>query len=220
MDFNQWINRIASRSDLTGRLTHLTKPDSSIDLSGKSIQDFNVFAVDNLIKILSEEIIVGSGKSGFIVGEERAVCFQDIPLYGLIQNVKHEEQRRFENPKEKLRYCGVGLSFVKPELYSKHNARPVIYEQTNKAKDFLLKDEWWRIVSLDHAQIGDLMYKIIDWTHEREWRVKGDLKFNVGDDRVHIILYDPECVTYFLNKCPKEIINELSGITTLTSILM
>ncbi|GAA3403452.1 hypothetical protein GCM10020370_19230 [Paenibacillus hodogayensis] len=42
--YEAWVNRIVSRSDLTGRLTHLTRPAAGIDLSGKSFEEINLLA--------------------------------------------------------------------------------------------------------------------------------------------------------------------------------
>jgi hypothetical protein len=211
----EWRERIASRSDLTGRLTHLTKP-TDVDISGMSFDELNLYAVDNLIKILEEKKLYGSTtKSGYIVGNRKAVCFQDAPLYALIQNVQHEFLRREKNTKEKLRYCGVGLSFVKPYSYRDYGGRPVIYEKTEVAKSFLPKNEWWRIVDVEYQCKSSDNWDIVDWTHEREWRVPDDMEFDYNKGFVHITLYNPNCVKKFLEKCPREIINSIYGITTL-----
>ncbi|MEK4451268.1 hypothetical protein [Paenibacillus sp. FSL L8-0506] len=111
INFKDWHNRIASRSDLTGRLTHLTRPLATEKTSGKSFEEINLMAIDTLIKILSEKKLVGSSKDGYVVGDNAAVCFQDAPLYAIVQNVEHERTRRASRPGERLRYCGVGLSF-------------------------------------------------------------------------------------------------------------
>lgn len=199
LNFSDWRSRIASRSDLTARLTHLTRPSTTIDISGKDFDEINLIAVDNLIKILTEKKINGSSKEAYIVGDNKAVCFQDAPLYALVQNVEHERKRREANPKEKLRYCGVGLSFVKPDMYHYYGARQVIYEETEKAKTFLPQDEWWRIVDNEYKFIGN-EWDITDWTHEREWRVRGDMEFEYNKGYVHIVLYNPSCVKRFLEK--------------------
>lgn len=59
----------------------------------------------------------------------------------------------------------------------------------------------------------------MDWTHEREWRVPGNVEFN-NYSGIHIILYNPECFKHFLNSCPPDILKKISGVTTLTTILM
>ncbi len=219
--YEAWVNRIVSRSDLTGRLTHLTRPAAGIDLSGKSFEEINLLAVENLIEILKAKQLNGSTKDAYIVGDSKAVCFQDAPLYAIVQNVEHEKFRRSQNLKEKLRYCGVGLSFVKSQMYREYGARSVIYEETQTAKDFLHKDEWWRIVDNEFKYNESTKeWDITDWTHEREWRVKGDLVFDFDRGHLHIVLYNPACVTKFLKDCPKEIISQIHGISTLKSILV
>ncbi|MGA4517182.1 DUF2971 domain-containing protein [Solibacillus silvestris] len=218
IDFEQWQRRIASRSDLTGRLTHLTRPQIEIN-EGMSFEEINILAVDNLIKILQDQKINGSSQKGFIIGLNKAVCFQDVPLYALAQNVEHERFRRDSGEDNKLRYCGVGLSFVKLNIYHNYNGRPVIYEAKRKAKELLHEDEWWRIVNYDFKR-EDNKWDIVDWTHEREWRVPGDMTFEFNTGFVQVILYDPDCVRYFLQKCPAEIIDKLYGFTTLKTILM
>ncbi|NHN34690.1 DUF2971 domain-containing protein [Paenibacillus agricola] len=220
INFEDWSTRISSRSDLTGRLTHLTKPIDGVDIKEKTFDQINELAVDNLIKILTEQKLIGSSRKGFIVGNNKAVCFQETPLYGLIQNVEHEKARRLRNPTEKLRYCGVGLSFIKPIVYHKYNGRPVIYEKTEEAKRFLPQEQWWRIVDIEYGFNEPWSWNITDWTHEREWRVKGDMSIDIETDYIHIILYNPNTVKYFLEKCPPKFIPHLNGITTLTSILM
>jgi len=83
ISIEDWTNRIASRSDLTGRLTHLTK-SNGIDISAMTFDEINIKAVDNLINILKDKEIHGSTtSSGYIVGNTKAVCFQDTPLYAI-----------------------------------------------------------------------------------------------------------------------------------------
>ncbi|WP_129727912.1 DUF2971 domain-containing protein [Ectobacillus funiculus] len=221
ISIDDWHKRISSRTDLTGRITHLTKPSEAVT-PGMSFEDINIKAVDNLINILKNQKINGSTtKSGYIVGNKKAVCFQDAPLYALIQNVEHEKYRRDNNPQEKLRYCGVGLSFIKSDVYWHYGGRPVIYEKTDIAKQFLPQEEWWRIVNYEFKHDEKQKnWDVIDWTHEREWRVPGDMEFQFDKGYVHVVLYNPACFKYFLKECPPEIVNKLWGITTLTSVLM
>lgn len=91
-----WKERIASRSDLTGHLIHLTR--------GANINSQEVSSLDILIKILLEQRLIGSStKSGFICGNRKAVCFQDTPIYQLTQNIYSEQEYRNQNPNAKLR---------------------------------------------------------------------------------------------------------------------
>lgn len=75
-----------------------------------TFDEINIKAVDNLINILKDKEIHGSTtSSGYIVGNTKAVCFQDTPLYAITQNVEHERQRR---EKISMRsYAIVGLAF-------------------------------------------------------------------------------------------------------------
>ncbi|EKQ52392.1 MULTISPECIES: hypothetical protein [unclassified Clostridium] len=206
-------NRVINRNDITTMVTHLTKPLQE-DIGDLSENDINMLAVDNLIKILNDQKIKGSTSKGFIIGKTPAVCFQDVPFYGMIQNVEHEKQRRKDEKDTKIRYCGVGLTFSKFYVFSK-GGRPVMYEEKEKAKKILPVDQHWRIVNF-HIQPFDP--NIIDWTHEREWRMPGDFSFEL--DLVHILLYDKECWDYFFKKCDKSIIDKIHGVTILKGFLM
>ncbi len=185
-DREWWSARIASRSEITSIVTHLTKP--GCNTNGLSEDEINQLATENLIKILQDSVIYGSTtEKGFIVGKIPAVCFWDTPLYGLIQNVEHESQRRKANPKERYRYCGVGLAFPKLYVFSK-GVRPVLYEQTEVAKKILPESDYWRIVNFNIS--GDNT-NFVDWTHEREWRLpnKSESERNLA----YVLLYNKSC---------------------------
>lgn len=81
MSYNikSWVNLHFNRADISINLTHLTKT-----FGEKS-------ELEILLKILQERKIIGcSTKKGFIIGKNRAVCFQDMPIYGVSQNCLHE----------------------------------------------------------------------------------------------------------------------------------
>lgn len=214
--FEQWQDRIANRSDLTGMVTHLTKPTeteiNNIEITNQ--RELNLRAVDNLIRILKDKNINGSTSKGFIIGDMPAVCFQEVPIYSLIQNVQYEYLQRKQGNSHKVRYCGVGLSFGKFYVFTK-GGRPVIYEDKEKMKKLLSSTEYWRIVN---TKLICEDPNIIDWTHEREWRCKNHFEFEL--DVAHVILYDMECYKYFYEKCPPEILSEIYGVTILKSVLM
>jgi len=212
--FNDWKERISKRSDITSMLTHLTRPNNEFnDIENES--EINRASVDNLIKILNDKCINGSNtSSGFIIGDTPAVCFQDAPLYGIIQNVQNEIDSRKQGKSSKIRYTGNGLLFSKFYVYGKCG-RPVIYDRSVDAKRYLPKEQYWKIVNLELTVTPS---KTIDWSHEREWRVPNSFKFTY--DLTHIILYDKESYDYFLSKCDSSILKELHGITILKSILM
>ena len=83
MDFNEWRNRYKHRNDISSRLTHLTKGDSSEQ------------AFSTLLKILEEKRLNGSTtESGFIIGNKAAVCLQEAPLNAIAENLLYEKEIR------------------------------------------------------------------------------------------------------------------------------
>ena len=167
-----------------------------------------------LLKILGDKKLRGSNtSSGFIVGKISAVCFQEEPLYSLAQNIYTEQEYRKKNTAAKVRYHGFGVSISKRFAYGKRG-RPVIYDRTADAKSYLPQSEWWRIVNFD---LGD-KDAIIDWSHEREWRIPGDLEFNLSD--VSIIVPSTRAYQQFIKKCESQkqedkILSSVKGIVQL-----
>ena len=196
-----WIERSRNRTDISNFLYHLTRDNDEYDY------------MEVLIKILNERKLIGSTTaSGFIVGDDRAVCFQDTTAYGLAQNSFHEHKLRRKSKSMKVRYLSIGLAFNKKYIYDK-GGRPVIYEDTEVAKNMLPKDERLRIVNFN---LGD-SNKIIDWTHEREWRVKGDFEFDLK--QTYVILTNSEVYTMFVNEVADNILKSLGGIVVLEPVL-
>lgn len=198
---DDWIERLRNRSDMSGYLYHLTKSNGDKD------------AMNILIKILNERKLIGSTtSSGFIVGSDKAVCFQDTTTYGLSQNSFHEQNMRKENKSSKVRYKPIGLAFNKKYVYDK-GGRPVFYEKTDIAKKLLPQDEWWRIVNFDLSDKNNL----IDWTHEREWRVKGDFKFDL--EHAYVILVSNKSYKNFITTLDDSILKNLGGVVVLDPVL-
>jgi hypothetical protein len=178
-----WTRRISERSDLTASITHLTRQGNSENL------------LEQVIKILADKKLIGSNtKSGFIVGDTPAVCFQDAPLHSIGQNIWFEQKFRESNPSSKVRYAGAGFVFKKNYAYKK-GARPVIYEQTEIAKKLLPPKEWWRIVNFNLSNDDS----IIDWTHEREWRCPNDFEFAISE--VTVLLTNHNFYRKFIQEC-------------------
>lgn len=193
---DDWEKRIAERNDMSTSLIHLTRENSTQSV------------VNVLYNILKDKKIKGSTTSGFIVGNEKAVCFQDAPLYSICQNIFFEQKKRKQDRNYKLRYRAIGLLFDKQYAYKK-GARPVIYEKTDIAKTFLPPSEHWRIVNFNLESDSS----IIDWTHEREWRVKGDFEFELSD--VTIIVIKQNQIKKLISKFKEEgidLMNEINGI--------
>lgn len=204
-----WEKRIAARSDLSTGLVHLTK-NNIIDG-----EEYN--GIEILIKILREKTLIGSHpSSGFICGDQSAVCFQESPLYSLSQNLYSEQLYRKQNPGAKIRYNPFGIMFDKQYIYL-NGGRPVIYDDSQTAKTYLKQDEYWRIVRLDLSDSEN----IIDWTHEREWRIPGDFYFDPS--KATVILSNQTTYRDFIQKCreikDRDILIEIAGIVVLRAIL-
>lgn len=211
MNVKDWGQRISHRTDISMGLVHLTKGDG--ELSSLAV----------LMKILEEQTIVGSTNKtvnghprGFICGNDPVVCFQDVPLFSLSENIYWEQQLRDQTPGAPIRYAPFGLRFDKRYIF-RNGGRPVIYENTTTAKNFLPEDEYWRIVKLDLENDDN----IIDWTHEREWRIKGDFHFELSE--VEILLSDQSSLKKFNRYCKEKnmenLLNEIKGIVILKSLL-
>jgi hypothetical protein len=168
-----------------------------------------------LFKILEEGVIQGSGKDGFIVGSTPAACFQDAPLSAICQNCWYEQKYREDNPESKLRYSPVGFLVEKTEVY-RQGGRPVIYDKTAKAKEYLPESDYWRIVNFDL----DIDHDIIDWTHEREWRVPNHFELNLAKT---VLLFTNEGdIRKFIELCDgkgNEVYKKVGGFVTLGSLL-
>lgn len=202
MSYNreQWERRMQQRSDIPNYLTHLTRPSNDLT------------AIEVLLKILNEKKLIGSTTStGFINGSSSAVCFQDAPLEGILQNLYYEKSY-YNSLGSKDRYSAIGLQFFKPKVFNA-GGRPCIYEKNEVAKRMLNKDDWWRIVSYD-------LYRqdaIIDWTHEREWRIKGDYTFKRSE--VSVLLKDRTAYREFITLASDDILAEIAGITVLEMLI-
>jgi hypothetical protein len=205
----QWRNRIAERTDISSNVVHLTRNEL---IDGKMATSLAV-----LFKILCDKTLKGSSTAtGLIVGDRRAVCFQESPLSAVTQNVYFEQKYREINTSAKVRYRANGLAFSKPLIY-KSGGRPAIYENTEVAKRFLPKEEWWRIVRLDLSNSN----AYIDWSHEREWRVPGDFNFKLSD--AIVLLVNKIQYRKFIEMCEiknrMDILREIKSIVVLDPIL-
>ncbi|MAM85818.1 MAG: hypothetical protein CME36_00730 [unclassified Hahellaceae] len=201
---DSWRRRYSERSDLSTSLIHLTKPRPKLGV------------VDVMFRILKERTIRGSStENGFINGECTAVCFQDAPVHAVSQNCWFEQKLRETNEQTKRRYVPSGFLFHKQEIYIK-GGRPAIYDKTTEAKQYLPKSEWWRIVNFDIS--NDEAF--IDWTHEREWRIKGDFKFQLQD--VTLLFSTSSTYKKFIKLCDendKPFYKKVAGVIVTEQIL-
>ena len=147
-------------------------------------------AFKNLWKILVDKKLNGSGNSGFINGYEEILS-------------------------DKIRYSPFGVRFHKMFIYNK-GGRPVIYENKEIMKKLLPENEYWRIVDLDLTDSKSF----VDWTHEREWRVPGELSFSYNN--IEVIVKDSSYYRKLVEQCIKtkrtDILVNIRGIITLDSV--
>lgn len=201
MEFSKWKTRIIHRDDMSSRVTHLTKGNTDGE------------AFDKLMKILSERKIKGG--TGFVNNKVPVVCLQDAPLSAIAENLLCENLIKNKGQVNKNRYLAFGLRFTKVYIY-KYGGRPVIYGDSDELKSFIKENEWWRIVDMNLSN----KKKITDWSHEREWRVKGDLSFKYNQTEIIVpsSKYYKKFVEFCIQKNKIEILKEIRGIITLNSI--
>lgn len=195
-----WRERVWARSDMSSHVTHLTRGRKEEDKS----------PLDVLFEILKDKKIKGSTTSGYISGSDPAVCFQDAPLSGIAQNIRHEVINR-EKLGGKERYTATGLMFYKPFVFVR-GGRPVIYETKEFAK-IIPPDERWRMVTLDLSSKDN----VVDWTHEREWRMKGDFKFNY--ENALIILESTDTYKEFIQQVENDVLKQIKGVVNLSAVI-
>jgi hypothetical protein len=115
-------------------------------------------ALDNLVSILSDGVIHGGRR--MVRGGKAAVCMFDIALPDLRSLLARENRRRYEP---------FGIAVDRSYAF-KLGARPVVYLPWHEARSVIVPAEHWRVVSLEVERKPP-----VDWTHEREWRLLGDL---------------------------------------------
>jgi hypothetical protein len=135
-----------SRADLSQWVVHLTKP--------VGVQT----AFDVLVSILREGQIRPAFKFIACYCPTGAACFYDVPPVLWDSLVK-------TNPSDRE---GYGLAVAKGPLWSV-GGRPVIYTDKTEVA-YWPEQERFRIVNTDLK-----VPPPVDWTHEREWRVRGAL---------------------------------------------
>jgi hypothetical protein len=134
-----------ARSDISDYLIHFTS-DETIEL-----------AYARLKKIISGRCLISAGTK--IRGQYKCVCFSEAPLPSLVDGLV--------NPSFYSRYSPFGIMFHKTHIFQM-GGRPVIYE-TEVEYTTLPDDVRWR-----HMIYEPLASPPIDFTWEREWRVKCD----------------------------------------------
>ncbi len=115
-------------------------------------------ALDVLARILGEGAIRGGTR--MVRGAERVVCMFDVSTGELSDLLTHRNRRRYQP---------FGIAVDKRYAFTR-GARPVIYMPSHEAEVILEPEEMWRVVSIDLDRTPP-----VDWTFEREWRLRGDL---------------------------------------------
>jgi len=135
------------RRDISNQLVHLTK-------STEKLQAINI-----LENIINEERLIG-GK-GFIKSHDQCICFSETPL-SEIANLLKANEVTIQN-KQRPRYESYGVIVSKKWAWGQ-GARPVIY-QPDLEYDILPEELKYRHVRYE-------LESDIDFTWEREWRLK------------------------------------------------
>lgn len=144
---------MTARTDISQSLIHFTR--------GRD----NDEAFDNLVSIVNSNTIYGSNK--FIKGRYKCVSFSETPIAcisrGLINNNYY------------TKYSAFGIAVSKDLLFNL-GGRPVIY-QSEEEFNLLSEGQRWRHMTYNPK--GD---PPIDFTWEREWRIKtNELHINPSD---------------------------------------
>lgn len=151
------------RRDLGNLLFHFTRtPTSNVVIkNGKYTRRLSKSAYSIIEKIISEGKIEGSSKN--IRGSFKCICFNESPISEMASLFALENIARTEH--EKIRYEPFGVAVKKEWLYSK-GGRPVIY---GPEEDFELLP-----YELKYRYVRYEPDRGIDFTWEREWRIKSD----------------------------------------------
>ncbi len=131
------------RSDLSQNLIHFTKGNSDEE------------AFQDLCSIIRDRRIVGSTNK--IKGQHQCVCLSETPLCFAKNGLANSSAYK--------RYKPFGIMFEKSHIFAL-GGRPVIY-QTDEEYALLPDSHNWR-----HVKYEPLTPNPIDWTWEREWRLK------------------------------------------------
>ena len=135
-----------SRPDISPYLVHFTSGDSQ------------VAAFTRLRKIISDSRLIGGSRC--IKGDYRCVCFSEAPLTSLKDGLVNQDHYS--------RYSPFGIMVSKQWLFEQ-GGRPVIYQPESEYHD-LPETHRWR-----HHRFELFGSKQrVDFTWEREWRIKCD----------------------------------------------
>ena len=184
------------RPDQSFFLAHFTKNGRNYTPNNHknhlTIEEMSAF--DRLISILEERTIKASVLPW---SKKPAVCFTECPWGSLLRHAN--------------RYSSYGIGFTKKLIYSK-NGNPVIYANPHLYKKQEWDDETLAFITPfvpSYApdtvkNVAPFNGKAIDYTHEREWRITKDLKFQYRNVAFVILRSVKD-----LESIPNNIINEI-----------
>jgi hypothetical protein len=135
-----------SRSDISPNLVHFTSGASHVE------------AFTRLRKIIADRSLLAGSR--FIKGDYRCVCFSEAPLTSLKDGLVNKDYYS--------RYSPFGILVSKQWLFAQ-GGRPVIYQSTEEYYSLPETHRWRHVL----YEPGDSRDKI-DFTWEREWRIKCD----------------------------------------------
>ncbi|WP_156649730.1 hypothetical protein [Methylobacterium sp. Leaf89] len=145
------------RDDLSSKLIHLTKGEPEA-------------ALHNLLDILRDQALKGG--TGYIMGAHQCVCLSEAP----ISKIGHLIANGFP----RFKYRPYGVMFDKKWVYEQ-GGLPVIYQP---AREYDVLPEEKKHLHVTYDLSGDAP---VDFTWEREWRLKTDkMTFNPEDVTVII----------------------------------
>jgi len=136
------------RDDVSNKLVHLIKGDTEEE------------AYNTLLEIIKTGKLLGG--TGFIKGGYNCVCFSEAPISKLGQILALTNELKED---ARIKYQPFGVMVDKKWLFEQ-GGRPVIYQADDEFEN-LPEDIRYRHVRYE-PQNG------IDWTWEREWRIKTD----------------------------------------------
>jgi hypothetical protein len=186
------------RPDQSHYLAHFTKDGKyySADNHPENPTVDQMSALERLVKILSERKIVASNLPWT---NKSAVCFTECPWGSLLRHADN--------------YSPYGIGFTKKLVYSR-NGNPVIYANPNLFHSQNWSDAAYTFVTpfVPHYASESVKSRppfngrIVDYTHEREWRVGKDFSFQYNYVRFVVLKSVLD-----LNKIPQHIINEIGA---------
>lgn len=149
------------RDDMSTKLVHLTKVSSKRENIDGKLMQISISPRSVLEKILNEKQLKAG--SGYILGGEvnSSVCFSEAPISKLLS----------ELGQNKTKYMPFGVLLDKKLIFDL-GGRPAIYQPNSYYSD-LPESQRYRHVRFE--------YPNIDFTWEREWRLRGSISLKPAE---------------------------------------